>query len=722
VSDFKHTVNILRPFYRGLPLIILSMILCITAARIYLKYATPIYESVAQIKLADAQIGVPHQNLYRDFDVFASNSKIGAEVEMLKSQVVLKRALRGLDLGITVFRKGELHKTELYKDCPFKIIAQPLIKTVYDSTFKLIISGDSLVEIINPSRMSVHGRLNHLIAVPGLNIIIQINDSMIASKPDMLINDRYEFIINSENNLILKTREILDVMAADKEVPVLRIAYKCPVPQKSADLVNHISEAYINDYIEEKFAAADTTVTFLNREVADYSDKLITSENSMEVFRKQNNIVNIKQETETDLRKLAELKNQLAALQMEMASMDTLEQYITNGRSHFYDLAPNFQSFNDLLSTEIMKKIKGLQSDRRDLLLKYTPENEKVTVIDSKLEDLYSYLQESITNTKKSIDIKYRNLNETILLSEKEFESYPFKDKSMTILERNFNLNDQIYRFLREKRTDAEIARAANISFHRIISRAEVADKPVSPNPVLLKVLGGFFGFLGGTFAIYLIHFLKDRVNNELNVQKNSDIPVFALIPFLKKGIKTEVIFGKMAVDLQVQQNLEKNSLIVISSFGSGEGKRTIALGLTRAASDMGKNVLMLDTKDDSAWVAYRDNDVRSVVEFCADWRKPEILKSFLKSLQKQYDVIIVKNMAVEVDACALLWMSHASINLFVLDSRITKARKVMEMNLMKEELKLKNIEFIINRNGYTPSVYSSIVKYFKSGEPKKLV
>ena len=97
-------------------------------AKIFLLVVTPKYESVVKIKLADAQFGVSHESMYRDFDVFATNSIIGAEVEMLESQVVIKRALKHLDLGITVYKKSFLRKKELYQDCPLKIIAEPLQK------------------------------------------------------------------------------------------------------------------------------------------------------------------------------------------------------------------------------------------------------------------------------------------------------------------------------------------------------------------------------------------------------------------------------------------------------------------------------------------------------------------------------------------------------------------------------------------------------------------
>ena len=290
----------------------------------------------------------------------------------------------------------------------------------------------------------------------------------------------------------------------------------------------------------------------------DYSEKLKDAEKSIEGFREDNNVVNLKQETETDLRSLAELKNQIAGLQMELVAIDSLDAYIKKGKDNFIDLAPNFSTFNDLLSTELIKKIKALQSDRRDLLLNYTPQHEKVKIIDNKLSDLYSYLEESIKNTRKDLQFKYNDLAKTIEKVEEKFASYPYKERNMTVLERNFDLNDQIYRFLQEKKTNAEIARSASISFHRIIARGLIPDLPVSPVPILITVLGGFLGLLIGVFLIYLVHFLKDRVNNETNIQKNCDTVVFAKVPFLKNQEQSGVVFGKIGITLRSKRILKR--------------------------------------------------------------------------------------------------------------------------------------------------------------------
>lgn len=714
MSDLKNTVNLLRPFYRGLPIIAVIMALAVMAAKKYLNYTTPMYESVVQIKLADAQIGVPHSNLYRDFDVFASSNKIGAEVEMVKSQVVVTKALKKLDLSFTAYRVGDLHKTELYNDCPFIIIPQKINTSGYDVKYGLTISKDSLVEISTPAKQVIKAKMNSLVSLPNAEFIILKNDSVIKNKPGLLINDRYEFTINSEKKLIDDIKSKLDVIYLDKEVPILRIAFKSAVAEKSADIVNTVSEAYIRDYIEEKYAAADTTVDFLNKEVDNYNNKLTTSEGALEGYRKKNNIINLKQEGETGLRSLAELKNHRAGLQMDLHAIDSLDNYMKQGKEHIADLAPNFQTFNDLLSTELLKKIKSLQSDRHDLLLKYTAENDKVKVVDDKLDDLYSYLQEGIKNTRENLQVKYDDLNSTIAREEAAFASFPTKDRNMTVLERNTSMNEQIFRFLHEKRTDAEIAKAANISFHRIISKGEVPKVPVSPNPGLLKAVAGFLGFLGAVALIYMIHFLKGRVNNETSILKNSDTPLFARIPFLKNKQQSAQVFQKTAIDLQVKNWLDKGSVISITSFGKREGKRTIATGIATGASELGKKILLVDVDGTTDSSGLKDIEVLRLTETNEHWKHPDTLKQLIQSWKEAHDVVIIKNPAASMDPAAFLLMAESTLNLVVLDSRLTRMKRIEETDMLHIELGINNIQFVLNRNGYTPTVFHEAKRMLK--------
>ena len=122
---------------------------------------------------------------------------------------------------------------------------------MYDSAYQLVVTKDSVVEICRPGKPKVQGLFNHLIKLPGLDVFITRNDSLLLLKPKLPVNDRYEFVLNSKEKLIKHIAGELDVMFMDKEVPILRIAYKSAAPQQSADVVNAVSQAYISDYVEE---------------------------------------------------------------------------------------------------------------------------------------------------------------------------------------------------------------------------------------------------------------------------------------------------------------------------------------------------------------------------------------------------------------------------------------------------------------------------------------
>ena len=100
--------RILKPFLRGLPIIVVVMTLGVIAAKKYLSYVTPMYESTAKLKLADIGEGIPNGNLFKNFDVFASANKIAAEIEVLKSSELIIKATSELDFNTEIYRVGSV--------------------------------------------------------------------------------------------------------------------------------------------------------------------------------------------------------------------------------------------------------------------------------------------------------------------------------------------------------------------------------------------------------------------------------------------------------------------------------------------------------------------------------------------------------------------------------------------------------------------------------------
>jgi uncharacterized protein involved in exopolysaccharide biosynthesis len=707
----NENIRLLKPLFRGLPIIVLVVLLSVLFAKKYLNYVTPMYESTAKLRLADVHEGVPGANLFKDLDVFASSNKIATEIEVLKSDNLISKTLNQLPFGTEIYRKGGMRSSELFHDSPFQIEGTFQTDKAYDKLYGLKITSNSQFILMKPEeKTGIKGTFGKPISIDGGKFLITLNEDFINSKKNVKIIDDYEFEFLSKEKLMAKINKNLDIVSVDKDVPVIRINLKNAVPEKASLFVNKLAEMYIKDYIEGKYRAANTTVDFLNTEIDNADEKLSTSENNIQNYRDERNIINITQENETNLRKISQLKIQQTNLKMNLDAIKDLNKYIASGKDNYLDLAANFEAFTDLLSTEMVKNMKKLQSDKKDLLLTYTPEHEKVRIVDQKIKDLTDYQIESIKNTEKNLQVKYDDLSNDITESEKVFIGLPEKEKMLNILNRDFNMYEKNYNFLNEKRIEAEIARSAKIAFHKIISPGEIPKSPVSPIRGIIIVVAAFLGLLGSIILIYIVHIAKAKVNDAFTIEKNSTIPIAFLTPFIKRNKSVLDNFLKEALQMELKGMIQKQSIIVVSSYDKSKHHVFHSINLAKAFIAQGRKVLVVDatgqlegiiTKDDC--LNYADNRFLSYTK--------TVFQDEIKSKLKDYDLCLIHNQSINEDKLGLLFMSIASQNLMILDSRKTAEKSVIKIELLKDEYKLPNVWFVLNKAGYNPSVFVEIKK-----------
>jgi uncharacterized protein involved in exopolysaccharide biosynthesis len=357
--------NFIKPLLRGWVIIVGAMVLAYLLASKYLSYVTPMYESTAKLSLADLQQGVPNSNLFKDLDVFANTQKIQAEIELIKSHTIIKKALDKVPFESILVRQGSLKNTELFHDAPLFVKSVTISPLHYDKTFLIDILDTINYTIADPAGSLHKCKMGDTITIGDTKLFVSLNKRLVTEKPNLNIFDQYTITFRSPEKLISEILTNLDVSSVDKDVPIIRISYKSAHPEKASLFPNALAEAYIEDYIETKFGAANVTVDFLNKRIAEISGKLSGSEADILNYREKEDITNIRQETETDLRKISQLKIQQTNLKMSLDAITELDVYMQKGKDNFLDLAPNFEAFTDLLSTEMIKKIKQLQSEKK---------------------------------------------------------------------------------------------------------------------------------------------------------------------------------------------------------------------------------------------------------------------------------------------------------------------------------------------------------------------
>ena len=287
----KESLNILKPYLRGWPIIVGTMIIFYLGAQKYLSYVAPMYESTVKIRLADNEQSIPSANLYKDFDVFSTKQKIDAEIEVIQSDIILEKAIQKVPVSIQKYRIGSFTKTEIYDDCPFNIIPLQWHKSDMDQTFKLSITAQHYFTLVTPGARKISGQLGDTLRLNNSKLVIALNQGFLRSKASPQIDGHYEFTVLSNQKAIAHIKSNISVASVDKEVPIVRISVKSAHPKKAAELSNAIAEAYIEDYIEKKSKAAELTVSFLDDRITEISKDLAQSEERILNFRNLKSII-----------------------------------------------------------------------------------------------------------------------------------------------------------------------------------------------------------------------------------------------------------------------------------------------------------------------------------------------------------------------------------------------------------------------------------------------
>jgi uncharacterized protein involved in exopolysaccharide biosynthesis len=676
MNELKQNLRALRPLWTGLPIVAVCTGLGFTAAWQYLRYATPMYESTAKIKLADQNEGVLNTTLLKNLDAFSGDNRTSAEVELVRSPLLLGRALDHLSFDLSTYRVGKVRTTEMYRASPFTAAVKLTNPKWAEEKFDLRIDAAGAVQLTAPSGERAEGQLGQVLRFSGAEVRIGRNDSLLKARPDIALADHYRLVQHDRSRLIEDIANRLDVTSTDRNVPVLRISFQSTVPQKSADLVNALSEEYLNDYLATKYKVVNTAAETIGERIKDVQRTLTHSEDTVEQYRDLKRIVNIKQETDTDLHKVSELKMQRSNLDMSLAAANDLYRYMSDGKKSALELAPNFEAFNDMLSTDIIKKIKDLQAEKHDLLLRFTPEDEKVKTIDLKLADLNGYLLESIRNTRNNLTIKRRELDRAIAQAQGAFVGLPTREKNLTILQRDFQLNEKLYTFLREKETEAEIAKSSPTSYHRVIAAGLVPVEPTSPHRTFVLVLSGFLGMLVGTLLVYLLSIIRSTPGDADGVQRETRTPLAAIIPHLGRGLAGRLaFFTQLATRLALKGMLAPGTKLVVSAFTDKEGQAFFFEHLRQALAAKGLKLRALTLRD-------------------AQSPNPDAHPD---------EILLVQNLPLDQDSHALAVMSGAAVNLVVIDGRTTPTSRLPELDLLTSEFNLPNVQLCLNRAGYAP-------------------
>lgn len=734
---------------------LIAFILCIGLAIAYIRFSLPVFEVTSSILVEDPKSTSKNIEDLLSGDVFGNTNTLATEIGILGSHTVLERTIKELNLQVSYVYKNSYPALPLYNNAPFKINYNKIHPAFFDIPFEVKIIGKRKCELAvdcdwkgvknySFSKQLVYGE--HAVT-PYFDISIDFTDS-IAHLMDSIgsqFRGTYEIVINSPMAQVSDILTQLRIDPLDKDANIAALVYRDNVPQRAVDILNTIGKVYLDLDVQDKAAVASLTLKFVDQELGITSSELTNIEQELQSYKEINSTVNLSEEAKAYLEKMNNMDVERVKSDIDLKSLDNIEKYIreSNDISQF---APSSLGLPDPLLLQLIQTYQDLQNKRRSLSYGMKNASPNLKIIDSQIAEVKKSLLENINSIRKTVIITNKSLREQISGYEANIKKVPQKERDLLAIQRKFDVNQNIFIYLLQRKAETGIAKATAVSDNKILDFAGLQEQPVAPNKKLIFIMAVFLAGFFPTCLIVLQNFLKTSIGNRDELAKLTSIPIIGVIGHLNQ-VDNLVVNHKPKSSMaeafrSVRTNLrffginEDKKIILITSSISGEGKSFVSLNLASifALQNFKVVVVGLDLRKPKL---FQDlgitNDVGVSSYLIGQVGLDQIIKKTIipnldliaagpippnpaeliakeemgilfENLSKLYDYIIVDTAPLGIVSDAYLVMKYSHINLYIAREQYSKREFIRTLNELVDEGKVKNICLLLNDSDFSKS------------------
>ena len=314
-----------RNFY----ILVILMATALTSAFLYLRYTHPVYQSDAIVKIgtvnnATAVLNIQSPQMYDALGV----NQLAGDIEILRSRLMVDRVLSKMPLEVSYYAQGTVLDEELYKNSPFEVEFYQLDSGICDFPFYIKFLENKRLEMINNwngNKLEGIYNIGQWYTIPGMKFRINIlNYETIQKQQNQIKQDPFYFIINNPSTLLGRYFSHSSVVLLNQGAQTIKISFTDKNAIKAADFVNTMAKEYDEYDKENKSAGANKSLEFINETINTIDGELKNSEFSLELFKKQNKIINPVQNATDVLNHINTLVDQRVEMQLNAAILTRL--------------------------------------------------------------------------------------------------------------------------------------------------------------------------------------------------------------------------------------------------------------------------------------------------------------------------------------------------------------------------------------------------------------
>lgn len=696
-------------------------------------------------------------DLMEGMGMFSADKNFTNELQLLSSSPLVREALTKLNFMVSYYQHNRLSTRELYKSSPFIVIVnqrhpQPINQRIYieyinNSTFNLIIKSED-IELFSYYSNQIIGELDKLeysgVKKFGEQITSDYYDFKVVLNDKYQIEDykskKFSFIFHSIGNLVFDYRSRLEILPVDLKATVAEISLTTSVPDKAIDFINSLCESYLSNSLDKKNHMSIKTIEYIDGQLNIIKDSLSIAENKLQDFRSRNKIVDISMQSGKVFDELRELEKEKADLLVKYKYYNYIDDYFEQNQEYSDLITPSGMGITDPLLNNMIEELIKLNAEKVTFIENNQEKSPYLRKIDIRIENLRNMITENISYIKNTSQIAIKEVQSRINQLNQEIQKLPGTEKELLGIERKFNINDAIYTYLLQRRTEAEIARASHLADAEILEPPNiVGNTPIAPKKRVNYMIAIFLGFIIPIGFIQIKEILRKNFKTKEEISSVLDLPVLGNIYNNNKKVNIVVksfpkshiteSFRRMRFALNFFLSFEQSKMLVLTSSISAEGKSFISLNtaITLAISGCKTILIGFDLRKPMLYERVGIKEIAGASAFLS--RQAELdeiiqstnienldviwagdippnpggliasnrAKELFNSLRERYEYIIIDTAPIGIVSDGLHLLSQADLIIFVARINHTPIKESIQLINELKEQNFENLALVIN-------------------------